>query len=801
MLTPDTKRHIDNARQVLVGKVPDPKSQIDQITNALIYKFMDDMDDRAAALGGKRRYFIGDYEKYGWRKLMSESLGAHDRLTLYRQALESMSKNPGIPQLFRDIFRNAYLPFNDPRTLTLFLTEIDYFSYDNSEELGNGYEYLLSVMGSQGDAGQFRTPRHIIDFIVEAVNPTKDDSVLDPACGTAGFLISAYKHVVAKHDGKNDITGVLEQNTEEMRLSADDRKKIYANYHGFDIDDHMVKMARVNMYLHSFPEPHIIEHDSLSSEEHWNERYDVILANPPFMTPKGGIQPHKKFGIEANRAEVLFVDYIATHLKPTGRAGIVVPEGVIASSGKAYRELRKNLIDNYLYAVVSLPAGVFQPYSGVKTSILLLDKQFARTRNEVLFVKLENDGLSLGSQRREVSGNQLPGALHAIEQFRKGKVSQTEFAYTVSRERMIENNEHSFSGDRYKIASYGQDLEYDYVSIEDIVDTVKVGVKIKTSELLKKGVVPVVDQSQKPVAGYTNNKNAIISELPVVAFGDHTRAVKYVDFHFAQGADGIKILKPKNDHQLNTKYLYYIMSHLEMPNKGYSRHWSDVKRIKIPLPPLAIQRELVVELDEYQKIINSAQAITHTYRPIVKVDWKWKKVKLGDHLEVFSGYAFKSELFNTTGVGIPVVRIRDLKPNRTLTFYSGEYDQKYLVNNGDLLIGMDGEFNPVIWQGGRALLNQRVCKLGAFTGILPVYALEILKKELKKIEATTHAVTVKHISTKQIRAIEFNLPPIEIQDKIVSELEAEQILIDGNKKLIDIYQNKVKSTVEEVWHK
>ena len=108
----------------------------------------------------------------------------------------------------------------------------------------------------------------------------------------------------------------------------------------------MVRTAKVNMYLHGFKTPDIINHDSLSSEEYWNDRYDVILANPPFMTPKGGIQPHKKFGISANRAEVLFVDYIASHLKPTGRAGIIVPEGIIFQSGKAYKELRKNLVEN-----------------------------------------------------------------------------------------------------------------------------------------------------------------------------------------------------------------------------------------------------------------------------------------------------------------------------------------------------------------------------------------------------------------------------------------------------------------------
>ena len=260
------------------------------------------------------------------------------------------------------------------------MSEIDYFDYKKSGELGDAYEYLLSIMGSQGDAGQFRTPRHIIDFIVKVINPTKDDSVLDPACGTAGFLISAYKHVMSKYDGVDDETG--KPKPEEKPLSADEKQKLHKNYRGFDIDDNMVKMAQVNLYLHGFPDPNIIVHDTLSSEDFWQDRYDVIFANPPFMSPKGGIVPHNKFGIQSTRSEVLFVDYIVSHLKPNGRAGIIVPEGIIFQSGKAHKQLRENLVKDGLYCVVSLPSGVFNPYAGVKTSILLFNNEPARTNKQ-----------------------------------------------------------------------------------------------------------------------------------------------------------------------------------------------------------------------------------------------------------------------------------------------------------------------------------------------------------------------------------------------------------------------------------
>src|SRR5690606_38622258 len=323
MLDTQTKRRIDDCRDILVGKLPDPKAQIEQITIGLIYKFMDDMDKEAIELGGKAKFFsdykvpdpefpndrnkdkVIEFSKYAWDKLMHPKVTAAEMLTLYSEGIEGMEKNPNIPQLFRDIFNNAYLPYRDPETLKLFLKTIGEFEYTHSEKLGDAFEYLLSVMGSQGDAGQFRTPRHIIDFLVAAVNPGKNDTVLDPACGTAGFLISAFKHIKEKAG---------------HQLTPDENRRLIRNSVGYDISPDMVRLSLVNLYLHGFADPHIYEYDTLSSEERWNESYDVILANPPFMSPKGGIRPHKKFTIKSNRSEVLFVDYIAEHLNPKGRA-------------------------------------------------------------------------------------------------------------------------------------------------------------------------------------------------------------------------------------------------------------------------------------------------------------------------------------------------------------------------------------------------------------------------------------------------------------------------------------------------
>lgn len=408
MLNSDTKKRIDSARDVLVGAAPNPMSQIDQITYALIYKFMDDMDQAAIKAGGEPSFFIGDLEIYSWSRLMDTRTGNQEKMNLYSEALSKFAQAKQLPELFRTIFKGAALPYKSPETLGMFLKEINYFDYSHSEELGNAYEYLLSIMSAQGDAGQFRTPRHIIDFIVEVVNPLKGETVLDPACGTAGFLISAYKHIINNHSASQ--TGI----DPNQALTPTEKKNILENFEGYDIDEMMVRLAKVNMYLHQFKNPKIFEYDSLTMDSRWNDKFDVILANPPFMTPKGGITPHNKFSISSRKAEALFVDYILSHLKPNGRAAVIVPDGIVANS--TFKKLRKMLIDNGLWAVVKLHGFAFKPYAGAKTSILFIDKG-RYSNGKILFARVNNDGYEKGEQRRPIPEDDLPALTLVLKEF------------------------------------------------------------------------------------------------------------------------------------------------------------------------------------------------------------------------------------------------------------------------------------------------------------------------------------------------------------------------------------------------
>lgn len=482
MLDQNTKRKIDSARQILVGKVPDPKAQVEQITTALVYKFMDDMDKESEELGGEAKFFTNGFGQYSWTKLLDNKLSGQERLDLYTQAISNMSKNPHIPQLFRDIFKGAFLPYNDPRTLTLFLKEINEFNYEHSENLGNAFEYLLSILGSQGDAGQFRTPRHIIDFIVDVVDPKKNETILDPACGTAGFLISAYKHIVANNDGKDNKTG--KPTKKETSLTPDEKLKLMKNISGYDISPDMVKLALVNLYLHGFPDPKIHEYDSLTSEKRWDETFDVILANPPFMTPKGGISPHQRFSIQASKAEILFVDYITDHLNILGRAGIIVPEGIIFDS-KA-KSLRKKLIDNdYLWAVLSLPQGVFNPYTDAKTNILFIDKQIAKKNNDILFGEILFDGFDLGLQRKPTLQNDFPDFKKAFLARASGKDIKHPRIKLIKKKDISNNPNYDFFFGRYANSQNGR-THANSILLRDILIRNKTQIEINDSKKYKR---------------------------------------------------------------------------------------------------------------------------------------------------------------------------------------------------------------------------------------------------------------------------------------------------------------------------
>ena len=833
MLDSDTKRRIDTARDILVGKVPDPKSQVEQITIALIYKFMDDMDAESEELGGKRKFFTGDFARYGWAKLMAPSLGGHEMLGLYGEGISKMPENPGIPALFRDIFKNAYLPYRDPETLKGFLKIIDEFSYDHSERLGDAFEYLLSVLGSQGDAGQFRTPRHIIDFMVEVLAPQKNETILDPACGTAGFLISAYKHILRTN---TDARG-------HSKLTPDEKGRLAKNFKGYDISPDMVRLSLVNLYLHGFTDPHIYEYDTLTSEERWNEFADVILANPPFMSPKGGIKPHKRFSIQAKRSEVLFVDYMAEHLTPTGRAAIIVPEGIIFQSQTAYKELRKMLVENSLVAVVSLPAGCFNPYSGVKTSILILDRSLAKGSHTVAFFKVENDGFGLGAQRRAIEKNDLPQVqaelaayLHALRSKASTEsiLGLTSTAQIVPKEKIAANGDYNLSGERYREGA-ANSATFPRVRLGDACERIMDGTHFSPKS---------TEQGEYRYITAKNIKEwgLALDDVTYLSKADHDEiyrrcSVKKGDvLYIKDGATtGVATINPLDEEfsllssvavlrgKLGVLDNRFLVAYLNSPIG--KRHMlgmmsgvaisrltlTKLNDAEIPLPPMEVQKEIVAEIEGYQKVINGARAVLDHYRPHIPIHPDWPTVPLSEVARAKNGFAFKSEEY--VGEGLRVMRIKNVQKGRVIDddpkFMAPERAKEfagYSLKAGDILMSLTGNVGRVgILEPEHepAVLNQRVAQIEikAKDQILPSYLFAILDSDKFEDAAIKGAsgVAQANLSSKWVEDYELPLPPLATQLAIVAEIEAEQALVAANRELITRFEHKIQATLARIW--
>lgn len=805
MMNFDIKRKINTLRDILVGKVPDPKAQVEQITIALIYKFMDDMDLQGVEFGGTRVFFTGEYEKYAFSQIMLAEHSAQDRLNLYAEGMDKMVENPDLPKLFRDILRNTYIPYRDPDTLNRFLKEIAEFSYDNSEDLGNAFEYLLSIMGSQGDAGQFRTPRHIIDMMVEIVAPQKNETILDPACGTAGFLISAYNYI-KKHN--------MDENGNST-LTPDDRNRMTENFEGYDISPDMVRLSRVNMYLHGFATPHINEYDTLTSLDRWDDNFDVILANPPFMTPKGGITPHKRYRVDAKRAEVLFVDYIAEHLNPTGRAAIIVPEGIVFQSQTAYKNLRKMLVDEgYLYGVISLPSGVFNPYSGVKTSILLIDRTLAKEKDNILFVKLNNDGYDLGAQRREIKGSEIPDVINIFKDYQEGKDVSEQKNVVSALKSDISKKDYILVGERY-ITQETVLSKWENVNLGDIVD--------------------ILDNERKPIT----KSERILGEYPyygATGLLDYVNGYLFDEQLVLVGEDGAKwganektafiirgkswvnnhahVIRPNRDKVLDI-YLVYMLNYMDLSKyiTGVTvpkLNQKSLRSITIPLPPLFVQQEIVEEIEQYQKIIDGARQIVDNYRPTIKIDSKWGTAKVGEMVDFISGVTLSiGECFNPNG--LPLITIADIGEDGKIyvdEIRSVSTTKKVnKLRKGDLLFNWRNGSKNLVGKTALFDLDGDYIFASFLLGLRPHSNIDskflwVLLNQYR-VEGKYMQFMRQNVNglfnREELQEVTIPVPAMEIQREIASAIEEEMDIVEQNKRLIEIFEQKIKDRIAEVW--
>jgi type I restriction enzyme M protein len=833
MLTAETKRRLDACRDILVGKLPLPTDQIELITLALIYKFMDDLDEESVKLGGKRSFFVGPLEEYRWRALLPQTASADKRMNLFAEGIEAIGKAEHLPALFRDIFRNSFLKFRDGRILTLFLNEVSAFEYSHSEELGNAFEYLLKTMGIQAENGQFRTPRHIIDFMVACLDPQPSDRILDPACGTGGFLVSCYKHILAQHTSPGSaIAG--------DKLTHDQRQKVYSNLAGYDVTDLMVKLSKVNLFLHGFPDPAIHIYDTLTNDTRWNEKADLILANPPFMTPKGGVSPHTKFRVAAKKSEVLFTDYIAEHLTPDGRGGVIVPNGIVATTQNAYVKLRKFLVEDSLVAVVSLPAGVFNPYSGVKTSILFLDKKLARKTDKILFLKITAEGFDLGAQRRPILENDLPEAERLVSAWFIGKfdsASGTRLASkTIEKAILLENRACSLQAEIF----FGEKVvatSVEMVSLGDIATFNSGGTPSKANSEFWRGDIPWVspkDMKSLVIIDTEDHLSAAAIEssatkllapktvLCVVRSGilQHTLPVAITARPMCTNQDILAITPDKT--RLDAKFLMFLLKgrSADILRDGIktgvtvqSFHNGFFKTFEIPLPPLEEQRRVVAEIESYRKVIDGARQILETYQPVIDPEPDWPLLALGEVCKAILTGPFGSSLHESDYIenGIPVVNPKNIvngvvvaDATKTISSQTRERLKDFELRAGDVLIGRRGEM------GRCAVITNEMegwlCGTGCFVlrlkeSFSPRFVSVLLSSPKVKahLEQMAIGVTLKNLNQEILSAVEIPLPDLQDQRRIVAELDAEAAQVEITRALVTRFEAKIQRLLDRLW--
>ena len=462
------------------GGVANPLSVIEQISFLMFSRLLDireTREEKKAARTGKpfNRIFAEDEQDLRWSRFKDK--GADEMLPHVRnKVFPHFHKLAKEGNRFGEYMQDAQLLIQKPNLLVSAVLTIDRLPLTSGDTKGDLYEYMLGKLNTAGIAGQFRTPRHIITKMVEMLEPRPDEVIGDPACGTGGFLVQTMHYLLEKYT----TPGMEYQDEDGNTIYPGDQLDPYRDHiqsgllHGFDFDATMLRIAAMNLLLHNIESPDIHYMDTLSNgfpekfKAQSEEFFDVIMANPPF---KGSldyddVHPSLLKKVKTKKTELLFVALILKMLKPGGRSATIVPDGVLFGSSKAHRALRKMLVDdNQLEAVISLPSGVFKPYAGVSTAIIVFRKGGAT--DQVFYYDVENDGFSLDDKRDQIEDNDLPDMLEHWKNRDPDKDTDRTGKHFFVPAEEIRKNKYDLSINRYKEIIYEEE-EYD--PPEEILD-------------------------------------------------------------------------------------------------------------------------------------------------------------------------------------------------------------------------------------------------------------------------------------------------------------------------------------------
>lgn len=430
MLTGELRRRIDALwLEFWQGGITNPLTVIEQITFLMYARLLDmheTRDEKKESRTKKsfKHRFADDEQHLRWSQF--RHLGPEQMLPLVRDEIfPHFKKTSTGGRAFAEFMKDAQLMIQKPSLLSKAVDMIHQLPLAEGDTKGDLYEYLLSKLTTAGINGQFRTPRHIIRLMVEILEPKPTETVSDPACGTGGFLVETMEYLMRTYTSPEGIIEEVDDETGKTSkiytgdLLEEHRARIMNEmFHGFDFDSTMLRIAAMNLMLHGVDDPDIHYQDTLGSsftEKFPNasqEGFDVILANPPFKGSLDFDDVHASLlrQVKTKKTELLFLALILRMLKNGGRSAVIVPDGVLFGSSTAHKALRQLLVDNnQLEAVISLPSGVFKPYAGVSTGILVFTKG-GRT-DDVFFYDVQADGFSLDDKRDPVDANDLPDCL------------------------------------------------------------------------------------------------------------------------------------------------------------------------------------------------------------------------------------------------------------------------------------------------------------------------------------------------------------------------------------------------------
>jgi type I restriction enzyme M protein len=443
------RQKVDQLMDILYsGGVNNPMDSIEQISYLLFLRLLTEKDETLATIDKKyTRIFSGKWARYAWGNFVT--LTGDNLYNTVRDAIESFHELPGLSETGKLLFQRATLKIYDRPTLRAVIQSIntiDLQAHNGHDFKGDMYEYLLSKLSVSGTNGQFRTPRHIIGMIVTLVNPEPGQRICDPAEGTAGFLVSSFEHILRANtkpaDLKRGIVDGSQLKPAQWRFLEEQA------FTGFDNDANMVKIAILNLYLHQLEKAQVSMMNPLTQGfggEYPGKKWDVILANPPFA---GKVQDESilsdlNYKLNTRATELLFLKWFVDHLATNGRAGVIVPNGVLFGSTNAATKLRELLLTECeLQAVVSLPSGVFKPYSGVGTAALIFQK--GKATESVWFYDLTADGFSLDDKRTPIEANDIPDVLAKWPAREEGPNS---YRVPIAK---IKENDWSLAAGRYK---------------------------------------------------------------------------------------------------------------------------------------------------------------------------------------------------------------------------------------------------------------------------------------------------------------------------------------------------------------